>query len=67
MTYYKVDMTNERSSSEINDFHYGDECADGIDKYGDLDLTDIKTLLAKLRFTSTRGTRIEVNRIPYNP
>ena len=24
MTYYKVDMTNERSSSEINDFHYGD-------------------------------------------
>ena len=37
MTYYKVDMTNERSSSEINDFHYGEECADGIDKYGDIE------------------------------
>lgn len=47
MTYYKVDMTNERSSSEINDFHYGEECAEGIAKYGDLDLADIKTVYAE--------------------
>lgn len=47
MTYYKVDMTHERSSSEINDFHYGEKCAEGIAKYGDLDLTGIKTLYAE--------------------
>ena len=47
MTYYKVDMTHERSSSEINDFHYGEECAEGIAKYGDLDLADIKIVYAE--------------------
>ena len=47
MTYYKVDMTHKRSSSEINNFHYGEECAEGITKYGHLDLADIKTVYAE--------------------
>lgn len=47
MTYYKVDMTHERSSSEINAFHYGEEYAEGITKYGGLDLADIKIVYAE--------------------